>query len=251
MKNAFFHSHIEWIITVGLVVFAGAFYWLSSIFSSTNTLGSLFVNLCAGSITAIVVIWGVDYLRKKENQQRFAEINQVAKADISSQATMLVWYMANPLNFSIFDYPSGKDGYTSELIRNANSLVLKDILKSDLHAILVKFSVNDWKHLAMNIALIKNALGENLRVYSQVLPPEVLGRVLAARKAFNSLSDYSFAILIDLFVKEEKDWPVNKSGIERNRELRTNQITLIARDLKEYFSQVERLTELLSEINFY
>jgi hypothetical protein len=246
--KAFIYKNIEWIITVGLIFFAFIFYILGIIFPSFN---GLFTNLCAGCATAIIVIWGIEHLRKKGNMQRFAEVNKVAQSDIDSQATMLVWYMANPLHFSIFDYEYDKNGYTHELIRKANKSVLKDILKSDLQGVLVRFEVKDWKHLAMNVALIKVALDENVKIYGNVIPPEILGGILAVRKAFNALSNFSFPILIDLFVKEESEWPINKSGIERNRELRANQITLIARDLKEYFSRVKYLVNLLDELKFY
>ncbi len=243
-----FRKNTELIIALALIVVAGFFYILSTIFCSLN---ALLVNLSAGCVTALIVIIVVERLRKKENELKFAEINKISKSDIGLQANMLISYMASPLGFSIYNYSNDEAGYTPELIRKNSRLMLEDILKNDLNVVTEKMSVTDWRHFAQNLTMIKYSLTENIRVYGNVLPPEILGKILAVRKAFNNLNDFSFAVFMDLFVQEEKDWRPNKFGNDRNKKLRAGQLPRIDEDLKKYFSEVKEFFELLDTLNFY
>ena len=247
MKLKNFYKNTEFKIAIFLIGLAILFYIFSTVFCNLN---ALLVNLSAGCVTALIVVAVVERLRKSENEQKFAEIRKISKSDIGLQANMLISHMATPLGFSIYNYDNGTT-HTPESIRKSSQLMLDDILKSDLNEILKKMSVADWRHLMQNLIILKYSLTENIRVYGNVLPPEVLGKILAVRKAFNSLNDFSFAVFMDLFVQEEKDWRPNKFGADRNRQIRASQLPLIARDVKNYFSEVKQLSELLDRLNFY
>ena len=246
MKKCFLFN-TEFTIFIILVALAVLFYILGIIFPRFNDLS---VNLCAGCLTAIIVAFVVEYLRRRENKQRLFEVDITAKSDIGLLANMLISYMASPLGYLTPDYLSGSE-HTRKSIREGSISMLSEILNADVESILEHMQVKEWRHFAVNISLIKNSLSEDLKIYGSVLPPEILGKILSVRKAFNSISDFSFALFIDLFTKEEEDWPVNKSGQEKNRELRNSQIPIIARDLKKYFSEVQQLTIFLNKFNFF
>ena len=243
-----FYKNTELVIVLSLLALGAVFYALGVIFCSLN---GFFINLSAGCVTAIIVIFVVEYLRKKDINERSAEIQKIAKAEIGTQSNMSLFFIASPLGFLIYDYYTGDEFKDLIQLRKSALLMIDEILKADLDAILTKMSVKEWRHFAMNLTLVKDSLAENIRVYGNVLPPEVLGKLLAVRKAFKKINDYSFAVFIDLFVQEEKDWTPNKLGADRNKKLRTSQIPMISRDLRAYFSEVKEFFALLETLKFH
>ena len=248
MFNKYIKKNLtEFAINTLLFIFGFIFYILGVSIKSNN--GAFFLNLSAGCVTSLIIIWVVENFRKQENESKFFEVRKIAKNDINSLVMMLTSHVASPLGFRFLNYKRDYNEPIDEWSRKTGYIVLDEILNRDIDIILEKMNIDDWHNFATNIILIKYSLSENIRVYAQVIPPEILGKILIIRESFNKI-DSVFSITPELLLRERKDWPLNKLGVNMNLEIRKNMINFFTKDLREYFSDIKETFLLLDELDF-
>ena len=137
------------------------------------------------------------------------------------------------------------DNYIQGDISKFNTLnLLNDILSIDFLKKLNNLSTANWKHLETDLIFIKHELSNKIQLYSNLIPPEILGKLLIVNKEFESLNSL-FGLLPDLFTKEQSEWPPNDKGLQNNIRIRTTLLTKLAENFKEYFVSVKNFSDVL------
>lgn len=193
-------------------------------------LGDFWVNLSAGSATLIGTLFVIDVILDRRRRTELAEARNTTKGDLTQLANMMVSYISAPFKLTVFNYERGDkdvETWSTEIL----SHILQEIKKRDKEKLLSSLSWNGWQHLQLNLMFIKPSLSENLLLYKELLPPEVLGKLLRLRKTFNNFYFY-FGLLYEGFIRNKKALP---SNVTKG----------MADDLEQYFSDLEQLFNAL------
>lgn len=193
-------------------------------------LGDFWINLSAGSATLIGTLFVIDVILTHRRKLEFSEAHDIAKGDLTQQANMMISYMSAPFKLTVFNYERGdKDlaTWSAEVL----SHIFQEIKKRNKEKLLSNLNWDGWQHLQLNLMLIKPSLSENLLLYKELLPPDVLGKLLKLRRTFNNFYFY-FGLLYEGFIRGKKALP-------------DNAIKGMADDLEQYFSDLEQLFKVL------
>ncbi|MEK9146798.1 MAG: hypothetical protein AAB639_01210 [Patescibacteria group bacterium] len=207
--------------------------------NTQGVLSNLSVNLSAIFIGVIFTVFIFDeiVMRQKENEYQEAYLN--SKDDLILLANMMVTYLREPFGFK---FPLEKID-TSKNLNDESSRVNRESIKeviTHLKSHMLAASVSDWKRLVMNIFFLRQELSQVIPLYKEIIPPNLLGKVLSLGKSFKTF-DYSFALLADLFVNEPKDWPKNKLGQANNVRIRNNQLLTLEKNINDILNKTELL----------
>ncbi len=215
-------------VLIVLLILTIILLWLG--LKNVIQLGEFWINLSAGSATLIGTLFVIDVILDRRRKIELSEAHDTTKGDLTQLANMMVSYMAAPFKLTVFDYKRGdKDIKTwSEEVLNQ---ILQDIKKQDKEKLLSSLDKGAWQHLQLNLMSIKPSLSENLLLYKELLPPEVLGKLLKLRKTFNSFY-FFFGFAYEGFIRD-------------GRRLPRDVIKGMADDLVQYFSDLEQLHNAL------
>jgi len=204
-----------WIILI--VCFFGLISSLFLSFYLHDKWSDFFVNLSASFIIIIFTIFIIDQLLEKRQLARFRDAHSVAKEDLEILGNMLISYMSAPFGFniSLYDYDD----------KIAISTILNQMLKIDFNKKLDNLSKYKREHLLLSLISIKDSLNSKISLYSDLLPPEILGKLLIVNKNFSSLN-FMFGVYI-ICIENKND----------NQIIVTNSL---ATNFKNYFLAVEQ-----------
>lgn len=189
-------------------------------------LGDFWINLAAGTATLVGTLFIIDVILDRRRKTELREAHDTAKTDITQLTNMLISYMASPFKITVFNYERGTqdvETWSDQVL----SHILEDIKKRDKLKLLSSLNKDGWEHLQLDILSIKPSLSETLSLYKDLLPPEILGKMLKLRRSFNNFY-YSFGLLYIGFITDNKAIP-------------THLLEGLANDLSEYFLDVEHL----------
>lgn len=233
------------IIFSSLIVFIILSLWVSYFSSFSATTKDLCINLSAGGITSLFTIFGIDFLIQRSNEAKWAEAKKTARSDMVYLTNMLASHFEIPLGFKITDYQVGNENL-EENARKFIKGIIDEILRGDIQKLLQSMTTDRWEQLLLNLFLMRQSLTEASQLYIGILPPEILGKLLAVRRSFQGFY-FSFGLVPELFTKQQAEWPSNKGGIENNKSIRTNLLHGLAKDLKQYFEQLKLLMSLIDD----
>lgn len=223
-------------VLIILVLFVLVFYvlWWFKVWG----LQDLWVNLVAGWITLIGTMFLIDHLLEQRKQAEWKEASSVTQEDLIKLSNMLISYISSPLGLSVLNYKDFSSAVSAEEGEKILLHIVEDLLLMDLNKKLLQLRNENWRSFHSALIYINKELYDSVVVHNTVLTPTVLGKLLRVRKSFNDL--FSFFVLIpDLLVNEEKDWPQNAYGQERNREIRNSFIATIGSNLQTYLKSVK------------
>lgn len=193
-------------------------------------LGDFWINLAAGTVTLVGTLFVIDVILDRRRKTELREAHGTAKVDIAQLTNMLISYMASPFKITVFDYERGTQNievWSNEVLGH----ILEDIKKRDKLKLLSSLNKDGWEHFQLNLLFIKPSLSETLALYKELLPPEILGKILKVRRSFNNFY-YSFGLLYIGFITDNKAIPTHLlEGLEN--------------DLSEYFLDVEHMLNTL------
>ncbi len=204
-----------WIILT--VCFFGLILSLFLSFYLHDKWGDFFVNLSASFVIIIFTIFIIDQLLEKKQLAKFRDAHSVAKKDLEILSNMLISYMSAPFGFNVLLYNCDD--------KMAIIPVLDQILKIDFDKKLDDLSKYEQEHLLLNLISIKDSLNSKVSLYSNLLPPEILGKLLIVNKNFSSLN-FMFGVYI-ICIKDKND----------NRILVTNSLAI---NFKNYFLAIKQ-----------
>ena len=193
-------------------------------------LGDFWINLAAGAATLIGTLFIIDVILDRRRKTELREAHDTAKVDIAQLTNMLISYMASPFKITVFNYERGTQNvevWSNEVLGH----ILEDIKKRDKLKLLSSLNKDGWEHFQLNLLSIKPSLSETLTLYKELLPPEILGKVLKLRRSFNTFY-YSFGLLYIGFITDNKAIPAHL-------------LEGLANDLSVYFLDVEHLLNAL------
>ncbi len=205
-------------------------------FCFDNKFGDFFINLSASFVIIIFTIFIVDKLLKEREIRKYKEAYNIAKDDLLSLRNMLISHMSEPLGFVVGS--GGVKNATNELLK-----ILKKVSEIDLEEKLKGMTIKDWEHLQINLPFIRMSLSYKINLYSNLIPIDVLGKLLAVNKEFESFY-MMFGFLPGLFVKEQKYWPIKKGRLENGKIIRGQIINKMSQDLKNYYCAVDEFSNL-------
>ncbi|KKT58107.1 MAG: hypothetical protein UW51_C0006G0194 [Candidatus Amesbacteria bacterium GW2011_GWA1_44_24] len=219
------------VIFILLVVLAIIFYFFS--FHLQNMRDYL-VNLSAGSISALLTVFLIDLLRERNKEIKWGQAKTIATEDIVELSTMLVSYMTIPFGYKVTDYKQDN----KDLKKWGFSIlkqILNDIQKKDISNLFRQLSYDKWEHLELNLLFIKPTLTDYIQTYSEILAPDLLGKMLKVRRTFNKFY-YLFGLANIGFIKDKK--PLDKVLLNG-----------LAEDLNTYFDSVNELFTEVDKLN--
>lgn len=244
MKKFYSKYETDIVITILLLLLSAILF----ILIKNKNLDDLLVNLSSGIIGSIITIWGVEVLRRKNQEKRIAPARMVAKEEIIRLKNQLTCFVSNAFDITVYNHIT--DGnFSEENIKKAIIEIAKEFITIDILSLLKSLSVSQWAHLQENLPLIRKTLSEMLQLYQNVLPDEIFGQLLIVNKNFDQIYS-TFGVFPDLLTKEEGDWPKNKNGEGANRGIRKVWIELYAGYLKRYYESIVKLSELLETVDF-
>ena len=233
------------IIFSGLILFILLSLWISYFSSFSTITKDLFVNLSAGGLASLFTIFGIDLLIQRSNEAKWAEAKKTAQSDMIYLTNMLASHFEIPLGFKIIDYQVD-DQNIEENARKILRSIIDEILKRDMQKLLEAMTTDTWGQLLLNLFLMRQSLTEASQLYISILPPEILGKLLAVRRSFQNFY-FSFGLVPELFTKQQSEWPSNKGGVENNKSIRASLLNGFTKDLKQYFGQLKLLMTLIDE----
>jgi hypothetical protein len=229
------------IISVVLFAIAASFFAITAFLCPNTTVVNFLINSSSGLFLLAVGIAFIEPLWRKQFNFKSTDISETAKVDVDELSNMLISYMTGPLGFNVMSYPDlvSKSKSPDEVI----VLMLEDIQKQEMFDLLNKMSVVDWISFSGNIILIRQSLLETIQIYGDVLPREIFGKIISARKSFKKI-DNMFGLFLDFFIKERSGWPKN------DPKLRENILKKFAVGMDEYLKKVSELKAAIKEIPF-
>lgn len=234
----------EKIIIIGIFFILSIVFFVLAICYAKDTLSGIWINLTAGSLTVVLTVMGVDYLREKNEKAKWTDANNAAKDDLEVLSNMLITYMSVHLGISVTKYNIDRSNYKESISKILN-IIIGDLLQRKLEDDLFAMSTSGWKEFELSLIFIRQSLVDNIKIYNGTIPPVILGKLLIVRKSFNNL--YNIYILFpDLLTKSEDMWPINKNGLEYNRQLRSDSIVQIKDCIYKYFIAVKDFREEIS-----
>lgn len=242
MKNLL-NNHSKIIIFVFLSLLTIVSLWISYSSSFSSTTRNLFTNLAAGGITAVLTIFGVDQIIKRSNEAKWKEAKKTAKSEMEYLTNMLASHLEIPLGFKITDYEVNSNSI-EQGARTVLKQIIDEILNKDMDQLLQRMTTEKWGQLLMNLFLIRQSLSETTQLYSSILPPEILGKLLKTKRIFQNFY-FSFGLVPELFTKDQSNWPSNKGGVENNKSIRASLLKGFSMDLKQYFEELKALITLV------
>jgi len=201
--------------TILLVCSLGAIVSLFLSFCLCNKWSNIFGNLFASFIIIIFTVFIIDQLLEKQRLAKFINAHNIAKKDLEMLGNMLISYMSAPFGFNIFQYNCDDNV--------AIDTILDQMLKMNFEKKLNDLSKDGWEHLMINLVFIKDNLHSKISLYSDILPAEILGKLLIVNSSFSSLNS-----LFGLYI-------VGTKKIDHRQLLIKN----LATDLENYFSTVK------------
>ena len=210
---------------------------LNSVENPWNKLDDLYINLAASTVFILVTLIIVDSFISSDKNKKYKLAHSVAKEELLRLRNQLVMYVANPLGHEIRHT-------TPDTINENVQQVLSQMLVLNYNGVVTLLKVDQWKHIQLNLVLIRTDLLEKLFLYKDLVPPKILGALLTVNREFQSLYTL-FGLFSDLLTKEEKDWPINEYGHARNAFLRGVYLIKLSDQFPAYFRAVESLTNVL------
>lgn len=201
-------------------------------------LADVWSNLAAGFITLIATILVIDTLLDKRKQDELRDASEVSKEELLILSNMLVSYTLLPMS-DLKTFLRGID--IREPARTFAERSIKEFLRISLTTNFVKDSlksmtVDDFKHLEMNLIAIKLSLKETISLYYHLFPPKTLGKLLMTRKTFND-----FYLVFGVFAQSFIHNPI--TGREDLKEV------LLKNMESSIINYLTKVKELISEIN--
>ena len=243
-RKRFFN--IELSITFLLLVLGMALVWIASFDFLNLYISGLLLNISAGCFSSVITIWGIEFFRRKSDKNRKSEILNVAFNELEKLGNMSFSYVANPLGFRINYTSNGRDPDNYK-IRNLMINQIDTILKGDLSALIQKMTPEEWKMFTLDGQFLQVEIQDFFSTYITIFEPELQGSLLNLRVRYRQFH-FAFALMHELYLKEEKDWPINKLGVVRNRENKQYQSIALAKNLVEYFQAVRTLLVALNQL---
>lgn len=244
MKNKFLSriNNLKFLFLTLLVLLLGS---VILGFHLSDKWGDLFINITASFIIIIFTIFMIDWLFEEQKEKKLKDAHNIAKEDMSLLVNMLVSYVGTPLVGSIISDLDPEKG-----IKDQADILIKDLLSKilsiNLREKLKTLTTSDWEHLQINMIFIKSDLTEKTSLYSDLLPPEILGKLLKVRRIF--MSFYSlFGLLPELFTKDKDNWPPNKGGMQNSEAIRLVLLEQFTSYLKSYFYATKELINILED----
>lgn len=235
---------LKWLLLV-LILAGILFFWLGFIFE--GKLADLFINISATFFSLIGVIFIIDALLENEHKKEMRESHLIVKTELLFLRNELFNYFREAFGVA---FPSGKidfgkiSKYEDEIDKINRQLLV--YIQNNLEQIIIQMKPSDWRRLQLNLVAMKIDLFEKFSLYKEMVPATVLAKLLLVKKSFDSF--YSiFGVFPDLFINEEKNWPVNKFGQEKNRQLRKEFLSLFIKNLRDYFNSLNEFMDALNE----
>lgn len=227
----FIYRNAYLVIFVLLVVLAIIFYFFS--FRLQNMRDYL-VNLSAGSISALLTVFLIDLLRERNKEIKWGQAKAIATEDIVELSNMLVSYMTISFGYKVTDYKQDNKDLKKWGFSTLRQ-ILNDIQKKDISNLFRQLSYDKWGHLELNLLFIKPALTDYIQTYSEILAPDLLGKMLKVRRNFNKFY-YLFGLANTGFIKDKK--PLDNVLLNG-----------LAEDLNTYFDSVNELFTEVGKLN--
>lgn len=244
MKKFYSKYKTDIIITILLITISLALF----ISIENKNIDDLLLNLSSGVIGSIITIWSIEVLRRKNNDNKIATAKVIAREEILRLRNQLTCFVSNAFDITVYNYIDNED-FSEENTVKVIKKIAEDLSSVDMLSLLEGLSIRQWSHLQENLYIIRKTLSEMLNLYKGILPDEILGQLLLVNKNFDYIYS-SFGVFPELFVREEKDWPVNKKGADKNRSIRNSWIKLYAVNFKKYYESIVKLNELLEAVEF-
>jgi len=209
--------------------------------SEDNKWDDFFVNLGASFVIVVFTIFVVNRLLDERDKKRYKDAHDTAKRDIEILKNKLVICPGEILGLAIEN-----DDYLLTELEMENSIknVLEKLIKSNIEQILESHTTKDWERLERNFSSVKNSLSNIIMLYSNLVPPEILGKLLKVNQKTGDFF-YEFDTFSSLFTKEKEGWLHNKLGQEYNMKIRNTLISRLSVKLENYFNAVEELQNSL------
>jgi hypothetical protein len=240
MKKEIKSSIFTMLLLFSLLTGLGAY---SKCFSATTS--DLFLNLSAGGVSSLFTIFVIDKLIKDNENKKWKDAWDTSKSELIVLSNMLASYVSAPLGYKTTSYDIDPQEIEKSS-REAVKLIVNEINNADMDALVTKMSAKSWEHLQINLTFIFYSLNQSVQIYSQIIPPEVLGKLLKTRKDFFSFYN-SFGLLPELFTKPQSKWPENKGGIKNNLSIRKNLLLSFANSLSNYYKSLDELIAIIDE----
>lgn len=228
------------LITFSLLTGLAAY---SNCFSPTTS--DLLINLAAGGISSLFTIFVIDWLIQENENRKWKDAKTTARSEMITLTNMLTSYISTPLGYKPTDYqinPKDVEASSRKVIKQ----IVEQLQSQNWKTLLDGLTIKKWEHLQINLLFIHPTINQSVQLYSQVLPPEVLGKLLIVRKDFHNLYN-SFSLVPELFTKSQANWPENKGGLENNKSIRQSLLESFSKELKDYFTHLSDLIKIIDD----
>ncbi|HUO50561.1 MAG TPA: hypothetical protein VMU25_03325 [Candidatus Paceibacterota bacterium] len=246
----YFYKYLELILLVTLMLLSGGSLWVAHVASGTHqTINALGANLCAGFVMAIVTIFGIELLRRKRDAWRMVGATKAAREEVKILTNMLVSYLSEPLGKTILDHPQNTGESVNDWADRAIRAIATDLTTADnLPALNAKLP-KEWEYFGSVLLLMRQNLGETLKIYAALFPPEVLGHLLNVRREFERIMS-NFSVVRHILITDKASWStLTGSGVVA-RAFPDRMIAELDVALRRYFVAVRGFIEATEEAGF-
>jgi len=199
-------------------------------------------------ITALITVSVVNVLIIKNDKMRNKEVRDVAQQAVVSISNELVTKITLSL---LFIYTKEQLQLQMTLVNKEANDMIKTLTDWDLNKVdevgvkdlLEKMTDATWKSLYQEIEKLKIDVRECISLYSSVMPPKILGKLLDINSDFRndySIFGESLEILIRVLLRNYKNKENTKAAF----------ITSFERDLEGYFENVKIFRKSVQDENW-
>ncbi len=235
-------------VKIPLLICACIFY-TTSFQLKDGFLHEAFLHLASISVELFIATFFIEPLmdsyKERESRKQWKGAKDVAVPDLRDLSNLLVSHMLSPIGFSADKYPLIASIEYKEVKKLIKSMIT-DFLNEDHTSLLNKLTTNNWNNLSLNIPIIKYELFENILIYKDVLPDELLTALLTVRRNFNKFNGL-FSLVPEFFLLPEEKWPPMKGGLEYTKRYRNGLIKNFASDISSYVHSVNSFIDVLEK----
>jgi hypothetical protein len=180
--------------------------------------------------------------RIKEKDWRGAR-SDAALEEFVLFSNMVATYLLTPLGILVTNYMDVNNENFNEETSTGIDRMLRDISEEKIKDILQQLPKTEWKHLLLDVILIRGEIQEVINIYQPIMPKNLLSELLILRVKFKAI-DTNVGLFNSIFLYSETDW-AERTGQRRN--LYNDFCRDISKCIYEYLSSVSKFRSLLSE----
>jgi hypothetical protein len=230
-KSVISENRIMSLLAVNLVLYTLLFFGLAFKHPSYR---DVYVGLATSMLTIGITVYFVDVIIKANEKAQWEGAENVARDEVATLSVKLVSSVVVPLSFPFMkEWLEKVDEYVKRdsYLRDITDWDMQKVEELGVDKLLEQLSADGWRGLYKGIQKLEAELRDCIMLYSKVIPPKTLGKLLQFNKDFKD--DYSiFGNSLSVFVQQ-----VNGAGLKK--QTMEAYISHFTKDLEGYFEKIK------------